>query len=218
MNHIPELPRIEGARSRRAGCFTLAIIALLVLFGAQFIASFIIDYQWWQEMGQLRTWWDTWLYRYGPVAIAALLMFVVLWIAHARALKHAGTGLRQYPTYAKLATVVLLLVSWILAAATIDSWTVVKFFGGQALARQPNGWHDPVFQKPLGFYLFDVPFFSVLLSFVLALVAVAAVLFWVASRFWQLQRTVSDWSEVQHVSLAHFDLSGLLDSGFVRLL
>jgi uncharacterized membrane protein (UPF0182 family) len=218
LDYKPVRPEIEGARRQRVGCLTLAIGAIAVLFFAQLAASFTIDFQWWKEMGQLDTWWNTWVYGYGPVGAAALVTFLVLWIAHARALKHAGTGLAKHPGYARISTLALFAGSVLLALATIDSWTVVRYFGGQSLARTGAMWQDPVFGQPLGFYLFDLPFYSVLLSFVLAVVAVAAILFWVASRFWQFQKTVSDWNHIQHISVAHFDLTTLLDSGFVRLL
>ncbi len=209
---------IEGPRTPRSGCITLAIVVVALLFSARFVASLAIDYQWWKEMGQLATWINTWIYSYAPTAVATLTAFIVLWISHARALKHAGTSLGRYPLYAKLSTLVILIVSWILAVGAMDSWTVVRFFGGRALARGAAQWHDPVFNEPLGFYLFDLPFYSVLLSLVLTIVAVAAILYWAATRFWHLQKTMTDWSQLQHIDLAHFSLRGAMESSFVRLL
>ena len=212
------LPQIEGANPRRGGCIALAIVAAAILFGARFFASLVIDYQWWKEMGQVETWVNIWLYNYAPITAATLAAFTVLWIAHVTALKQAGVGLGRYPLYTRLSAVALLLVSWMIAAGTMDSWAVVKYFGGRTLARGAAQWHDPVFNQPLGFYLFDVPMYSVLLSLVLALVAAAVILHFAALRFWQLRSTVRDWSQVQHIDIGHFSLSGILESGFVRLL
>lgn len=216
MTYNSARPRIEGQR-QRSGCLVLGIAAFLVLFGSRFVASQFIDYEWWHEMGQVDTWVNTWVYSYLPVALAALLAFAVLWVAHARGMKHAGTGLRAHPGYARLATLGLLVVSMVLALATMESWSVVRYFGGRMLPQAPNDYHDPVFGKPLAFYLFDVPFYSVLLSLVLGIVAFAAIVYWLTARAWQIRNTVSDWSQAQF-DLSHLSLSDALESGFVRVL
>ena len=112
----------------------------------------------------------------------------------------------------------LLIFSFLLALGAMDSWTVVRYFGGRTLARNPAEWHDPVFNQALAFYLFDLPFYRVLLALVLTLVATAAILYWVATRVWQLRATVGDWSRIQSIDLGHFTLAGVLESVFVRLL
>jgi len=92
----------------------------LLLFGFLFlvlfifsrsIATILLDYKWWGEMGQTDTWARMWLYRWAPVVAQWFILFVVLWLAHARGLKYAGTGLRQNPTYAKLSTVAALAIA-----------------------------------------------------------------------------------------------------------
>ena len=47
--------QIEGP-ARRGGCLWLIIAAVVVFIAAKLISSWTIDYQWWREMGQLRTW------------------------------------------------------------------------------------------------------------------------------------------------------------------
>ncbi len=61
-------------------------------------------------MGQVRTWFSILAYSLCPPPPPRCSRFVVFWIAHARALKHAGTGLGEHPLYAKLATVALFLI------------------------------------------------------------------------------------------------------------
>jgi uncharacterized membrane protein (UPF0182 family) len=209
---------MAGTPAQRGGCILFAILAVVLLFSVRFFASLALDYQWWKEMGQLNTWLKTWIYSYAPTVIATLIAFAVLWIAHARALKHAGTGLARFPLYAKFSTLAILAVAWLVSASTMDSWTVVKYVGGRSLARGAGHWHDPVFNQPLGFYLFDLPMYSVVLSLVLAIVAVAGILYWSVTRFWTLRNAVQDWSQVQNIDLRHFTLHGILESSFVRLL
>ena len=89
--------------------------------------------QWWKEMGQTATWFSMLTYGLAPVAAATLLAFAVLWIAHARALKFAGTSLREHRTYAKLSTLALLVLGYLVSAASIDTWTVVRYAGSRGL-------------------------------------------------------------------------------------
>src|SRR6266702_769173 len=72
-------------------------------------------------------------YSLAPVAAATLLAFAVLWIAHARALKFAGTSLGQHRLYQRVSTAALLLLGYFIAAGSIDTWTVVRF----VLRRRP---------------------------------------------------------------------------------
>jgi hypothetical protein len=45
----------------------------------------------------------------------------------------------------------------------------MRFFGSRGLAVPPDAWRDPVFSRPLPFYLFDLPFYSDLIGFMFAL-------------------------------------------------
>jgi hypothetical protein len=60
----------------------------------------------------------------------------------------------------------------IIAAGAIDNWTVVRFAGSRGLPAATTAWRDAVFNQPLSFYLFDLPFYSVLRSYFLAVIIV----------------------------------------------
>lgn len=165
------------------------VLFVLALAGARMGAGFVVEYQWWREIGQVDTWLQMLSYGVVPVAGAALVAFVVLWLAHARALKLAGTGLREHPLYAKLTTLALLALAALLASATVDSWTVVRWAGSRTLPA--SSWHDPVFGHPLSFYFFDLPFWHQALGYVLALSVMAALLHWLAARLWTLRSSFS---------------------------
>jgi uncharacterized protein len=207
--------RIEG-RSGRGGCISLLIGLVALFVAARFVSSWTIDYQWWKEMGQLRTWFSMLAYSVIPTAAATLIAFVVFWIAHAGALKHAGARMRQHPLYAKLATVAIFVIALMLSLSTLDTWTVVRYFGGKDLGGAATAWHDPAFGNPLAFYLFEIPFYSDLLGLVLGIVVIASLIYWVAARGWQIRGNFPDWSRVQEISLAEFRLTGALESKFLR--
>jgi uncharacterized membrane protein (UPF0182 family) len=206
---------IRPRRARPTGKVTLIIVAFLVLLGAGTIAGYVIEYQWWKEIGQTETWFDMLWYSMAPVAAATLLAFIVLWTAHARGMKFAYASLRENPTYAKIATLALLAVSFLVAAGSFDTWTAVRYIGARGLPAEATAWRDPVFQLPLSFYLFDLPFYSELRGFLLALTIVGALLYWLTARGWQLRHKLPDLREGQ-IDPTIFRLEGGLESKFLR--
>ncbi|HYO81700.1 MAG TPA: UPF0182 family protein [Bryobacteraceae bacterium] len=204
--------RNSGRRAGRSGVFVLVGLLLALLFCARLISSFVIEYAWWTETGQIETWESILLYRFLPLGLATVLAFAVLWTVHARALKFAGTGLREHKGYASLSTVAILLLSLLIARACLDSWTVVTFYGSQRAGVPANTWRDPVFGNPLPFYLFDLPFYSQLLTLVFVIALIAALLFYITARIWQLARQRSRWQEQAPVEFQPRDL--LLKGGF----
>jgi hypothetical protein len=207
---------VGSGRRRNVGKVALLIIFLVVLFGASTVAGYVIEYQWWQEMGQVQTWLDMLWYGLAPEVAATLVAFIVLWIAHARGMKFAAVSLRDNPTYAKLSTMALLLLSFVLAAASFDNWTAVRFIGSRGLPMEATAWHDPVFGAPLSFYLFDLPFYSELRGFLFALTIGSALVYWLTARGWQLRYTLPDLRQGGEIDPSMFRLSGGLESKFLR--
>ena len=95
------------------------------------VSSYAIDYQWWKEMGQLHTWFSMLLYSVIPATAATVLGFVIFWIAHARgseARRHVGCArIRCTPSSPRSA---IFLLALMVALAALDTWTVVRYFGG----------------------------------------------------------------------------------------
>jgi uncharacterized membrane protein (UPF0182 family) len=108
------------------------------------------------------------------------------------------------------------VVALMLSASTLDTWTVVRYFGGKDLGGAAAAWHDPAFGNPLAFYLFKIPFYSDLLGLVLGIVIIAGLIYWLAARGWQLRGSVGDWSQLQQINLAEFRLTGALETRFLR--
>jgi len=214
------MPRYEIEPGRRhrgpAARISLIVILGLVLFGARSASSYAIEIAWWKELGQLSTWWSMLYYNLAPVAAATLLAFAVLWTAHARALRFAGTHVGEHRIYTRIAAAGLLLVGYFIAAASIDTWTVVRFAGSRGLPAAATAWHDAIFNRPLSFYLFDLPFYLLLRSYLLALVIVCILVYWVAARAWQLRYKLPQLSEIRELDPTFFRLEGGLESRFLR--
>jgi len=214
------MARYEIESGRRpfstAALITAGIILVLLLAGARSMANYAIEIAWWKELGQFDTWLSMLTYSLAPLAGATVLAFVVLWIAHARALKFAGTSLGEHRGYARLSTLVLLLVGYLVAAASIETWTVIRFAGARGLPAAATAWHDAIFQKPLSFYLFDLPFYDLLRGYVLGLAIVSIIVYWIAARAWQLRYSFPAMRESHEIDPRLFRLEGGLESGFLR--
>ena len=208
--------RIEGGAQGRGGCLFIAITVIVLFVAARWLCSLAIDYQWWKEMGQVATWLSMLTYTIIPVGAATVIGFVIFWIAHALALKHAGTALGLHPLYAKLSTLGIFLIALVLSFATLDTWTVVRYFGGKDLGGAATAWRDPEFGNPLAFYLFKIPFYSDLLGLVLGIVVIAGLIYWLAARGWQLQGNFRDWNAIQGIDLRDLRLGDALQSKFLR--
>jgi uncharacterized membrane protein (UPF0182 family) len=200
---------------KRRVVILLLVLALLV--GARTISSWVISYQWWTEMGQVSTWVAMILYGTIPTVAVAVLAFLVLWTAHARGVKFAGVNLREYRVYARLSSLALLALSGLFAAAIVESWTVVRFFGGRQLGADAAAWRDPVFSHPLSFYLFEVPFYSLALGLLVGLSLLAALVYLAAARGWQLREQWPSWQEGKvEIELADLRVKGAFGSWFLR--
>jgi uncharacterized membrane protein (UPF0182 family) len=167
------------------------LIVLMFLFGifawvASTAANFIIEYNWWKEVGQVETWIGMLWYSIAPAAAGAAAAFMGLWVAHASGMRFAGIRGKDFRLYSRLIPFALALVAIVFASNEIDYWTVMRFFGSRGLAAAPDAWKDQVFSRGLPFYLFDLPFYSQLLGFVFVLAILCALVFWATARGWQL--------------------------------
>ncbi len=211
--------RIERGKPRRGGRgarVALIVLGLILLLGARSVASFSIEVQWWKELGQLDTWFNMLAYGFAPLLGATLIAFAALWLAHARALKFAGTALGEHPLYAWISSLGLLFVGYLVAAASIETWTVVRYVGARGIPVESNAWRDSVFHMPLKFYLFDLPFYSSLRSYLLALIIMCVLVYWIAARGWQLRYRLPEMHELRELDPSFFRLEGGLESRFLR--
>ena len=164
----------------------LVVLLVVALWASSTAADFIIEYNWWKEVGQVGTWASMLWYSIAPAAAGSILAFVALWVAHARGLHFAGIFSRDHRIYSRLVPIGLAIVAIIFATNSIDYWTVMRFFGSRGLAAPADAWKDQVFSRSLPFYLFDLPFYAQVLSFVFVLAILCALVFWATARGWQL--------------------------------
>ena len=201
--------------SRRSGLLVFFGALILLLFFGRSLCSLLIDYKWWSEMGQVSTWQRMWMYRFLPGFAQWLVLAVVLWIAHSRGMHYAGTSLRAHRRYALFAAGAVLVVSLVLATASIDGWVIARFIGGRGI---DSPWHDPVFGRSLIFYFFELPFYTQLTGFLEVCAATGAIVYYVTARVWQVQTRFPDlWASGQ-LNWEDMLRLGRLETGIFKVL
>jgi uncharacterized protein len=187
---------------------------LLIIFSRS-ICGLILDYQWWREMGQVATWIRMSEYRYLPTIGGWLILWILLWVAHARGMKYADTGLGEHPGYGRLVTLGLGLLALVLASASVDGWTVARYFGGSGVS---STWLDPAFGKPLGFYFFDLPFYQSLIGYLATCTLASALVYYVTARVWQVRERFPSLFASGQVDWEDLRALGKLETGLLTVL
>jgi len=199
-----------------------AILFVVLLVASGSLASTLIDYNWWEEIHQVDTWWSLLVYATAPVVLALVLLFAVFWTAFAFGMRHSRDtsffGSASRSLIMKLGAVALAFLSFLVANATVDTWTVVRFFGGRQLPSVASEYADPIFGKPLHFYLFDLPFFDMLVSVVLTASIISLIVYWIAAHAERLARQMpTRFPAEMEFRFEPISLRDVLQSGFVRL-
>jgi uncharacterized protein len=205
----------DHRRGGRGRWIVLAVAAFLLLIFGRSICSLIIDYLWWQEMGQVSTWFRATAYLYATNVAEWLVAFLVLWIGHARGLKYAGVRLRDNRIYSRLVTLALALVAMVITASSMNGWVVARYMAGSGV---PSAWIDPVFGHSLTFYFFELPFYTGLVGFLEALALAGALAYYLTARGWQIRRELPGIATGGRIDLDSLRVLGRLETGIMQAL
>jgi uncharacterized protein len=175
-----------------------ALILLALFFSATTILSYWVDLQWFGSLGFGSVFWKMITLQAGVfLAIAALTFailftaFTVLRRAHAGDLPRAQAimfggqtfNLNVEPVLRVLSLVVAIIVALISGASLVSDWPQLALFWYAPHAT--GSITDPIFAKPLNFYLFTLPAWNLLndwlLTLALAICAAAAIYFVITS-------------------------------------
>lgn len=160
--------RVDGALLLRDIGVGAAVLYVLING-----ADFLLNVQWWKELGQLPTYWQYLRIRWLPQTAASLLGMLVLYLVFRLACRHTTTTVTRTRLFLMIGTLVSILAGIVVSVNAIDPWTIALFLG----ARESGGYHDPLFGRSLTFYLFRLPFFEMLFGWVAALSVAALVIF-----------------------------------------
>ncbi len=171
------MKEMKGLRSR--GLIILGVIAVVLIAFLTNITTYLIDYQWFSELGYKEVFFKkllTQLEFFVPsLLVLFLLFYVYLKSINAHSLKNSGVLLSNSEKRVKnkmfiLASLLLALVFSILFVT--DIWYDFLIFINQT----PFNLMDPIFSKDISYYMFILPFLNKLYNFLILLVfAFAAV-------------------------------------------
>src|SRR5260221_7931524 len=168
--------------SQIAKLIVLSFLFVIIAWVATTAANFVIEYNWWKEVGQVDTWIGMLWYSIAPAAAGAVVAFVALWVAHASGLRFAGIRQQDFRLYSRLIPFALAFVAIMFASNAIDYWTVMRFFGSRGLTFAADAWKAQVVSRGLPVYLFVLPFYSQVLGFVFVLPILCALISWATSQ------------------------------------
>jgi len=174
----------------------LAVI-ILIFVGGRTAISYWVDLLWFSSLGYASVFWKSFGLEWGTFAVFAVLTFLILFGAflilrhsHASDLPETHTvyfaGRPITLPLAKALRIIALVGALIIAIATgfamESQWpTLALYWYGQQTAA---GSADPIFGRPLGFYLFALPAWQLITGWLLTLaviLCILAVLFLVAA-------------------------------------
>ncbi len=180
-------PRTQPPRHRRRFLLILAVLAG-ILFAARTTLSYYVDVLWFGSLGYGGVFWKTLSLQWGVFAAFAAATFLILYVSFL-ALKRAHLPdlpsghtifIGQQPVTLPVEPVLRLIalgVSLVIAAVTgagmLVEWPTLALFW---YAPQSTGAVDPIFGKPLNFFLFTLPAWQLIAGWLLTLAVITCAL------------------------------------------
>jgi uncharacterized membrane protein (UPF0182 family) len=175
-------------RSRRGLFFLIAVVALLLLCSRTAL-SYWVDLLWFKSLGYGDVFWKARGLEWGVFAAFFALTFLIL-LGTFSALKHAhADDLPSNHTLIIAGQEVKLSLKPVLRIVSIGGSLVIAMLSGGAMAAEwqtlalwwyaPRGAStitDPIFARPLEFYLFTLPAWQLILGWLMTLSVIACVL------------------------------------------
>jgi uncharacterized membrane protein (UPF0182 family) len=183
----PELTR-PPRRSHNKLAFLIAVLAVILL-GGRAVLSYWVDLLWFDSLGYGDVFWKSRGLQWGIFAGFFLLTFLILFGAFS-ALKHAHRGdLPLDHTIYFAGREVNLSLEPVLRVVSLGGSLLVALFSAGAMAAQwqtlalwwfaphaAGSVADPIFGRPLNFYLFTLPAWQLILGWLLSLSVIVCVL------------------------------------------
>ncbi|MGB9104483.1 MAG: UPF0182 family protein [Terriglobales bacterium] len=190
MSHSIEWPRLPALRRRRRfPLILLLVFVAAVLLGGRTALSYYVDALWFGSLGFGDVFWKTLRLQSVVFTAFAAATFLILYgsfLAMKRAyLHHLPSGhtifvggqplkLPVGPILRILGGGVSLLIAAVTGAAMMVEWPALALYW--YAPRSSGGVVDPIFGKPLNFYLFTLPVWQLVSGWLLALAVMVGVL------------------------------------------
>src|SRR5438445_1853196 len=181
-------PRMHPPRRRRRFLVILAVLAGIVV-GARTALSYYMDVLWFESLGYREVFWKTLGLQWGIFTAFAAATFLILYgsflalkRAHLPDLPSGQTifiggqplKLPVEPVLRLIALGVSIAVAAATGASMMLEWPTFALF--RYAPRTAGGVVDPIFGKPLGFFLFTLPVWQLITDWLLTLAVITCVL------------------------------------------
>ena len=197
----------RGPRSPRLGrkLIVFLVVIAAILFAAKTALSYWVDLLWFRSLGYGDVFWTTWRIEWGVFALFAIATFVLLYgafLALKRASQASLPSARQIilggqpvnlsiePVLRIVGIVGSLVAAALTGTAMMAEWPTLALFWYAPHAS--GSISDPIFGRPLNFFLFTLPAWQLILGWLLTLAVilcvVAVVLIAIAGGFSLLNR------------------------------
>ena len=156
----------------------------MLLFGANTLLSYYVDALWFDSLGYGSVFWTRFNLQAGILAACMLATFVAVYGAFL-ALKPDRLGeligdrifINSRPFRLPIdsmltlfALVLALFIAFVVGSSMMSSWTTLSLFW---YAPRDSGLPDPIFGKPLSFYLFTLPAWQLMSGWLLSVAIIA---------------------------------------------
>jgi len=181
-------PRTHPPRRRRRFLLVIAVLAGIV-FGGRTALSYYVDVLWFGSLGYGDVFWETLSLQWGIFTAFAAATFLILYgsflalkRAHLPDLPSGHTifiggqpvKLPVEPVLRLIALGVSLAIAAATGAGMMEEWPTLALF--RYAPRATGGVLDPIFGKPLNFFLFTLPVWQLIAGWLLTLAVITCVL------------------------------------------
>lgn len=153
-------------------------IVIILLLSANWIVTTYTDWLWFQEIGYEAVWLKQLGVRLATFAIAFVTASAILllnWLlARRNAIRDTSPFHPQFLNNAGVKWLIIgvsLFLGFAFASGMASLWEEVLLF----LNRNPFGLDDPIFNRDIGFYLFELPVFEFIQGWLISLIFVALI-------------------------------------------
>jgi uncharacterized membrane protein (UPF0182 family) len=174
-------PRMHAPRRRRFFFLILAVLAVIVL-GGRAALSYYVDVLWFDSLGYRDVFWRTLGLQWGTFAAFAAATFLILYgsflalkrahlpnlpISHTIFVGGQPLKLPVEPVLRLVALGLSVVIAAATGAAMMGDWTTIALFRYAPSAAA--NFVDPIFGKPLNFFLFTLPAWQLVTGWLLTL-------------------------------------------------
>jgi uncharacterized membrane protein (UPF0182 family) len=182
-------PKQKQSISRPVKIFLFVVILVAALFGVQAALSYWVDLLWFRSLGYGDVFWTTWRVQFGIFTIFAVTTFLILYgtffvlkrthradlpSIHEIVIAGQPVNLSVEPALGIVAFWVALLIGGITGTTMMEEWPTLALFWYSS--PNPGSAQDPIFGKPIDFFLFTLPAWHLVVNWLLTLSVITVVL------------------------------------------